>query len=228
MKIKDKGDVERKEDVAGFSLNKSMETEAVSFIVKPSTTSGYNLELQFEDQSMDTDQHMDIDQEPCPEPFQLAPTTSGCQRCFPRHYQDFLPNFGTHIPHMPPKPKIPRNPTPAPPSDTEKSPTPPPDTQEPSVHISEPDEFGLYRVYMSYPKSDPDSVQDLTNCCDAPSLATTSKSNTLKWWAGFGRNLPELTRNAWIIDPCDLEHQIPRHWHKCCPLLQTVALDRWR
>jgi len=45
MKIKDKGDVERKEDVAGFSLNKSMETEAVSFIVKPSTTSGYNLEL---------------------------------------------------------------------------------------------------------------------------------------------------------------------------------------
>jgi hypothetical protein len=32
-KIKDKGEVERKEDVAESSFNKSMETEAVSFIV---------------------------------------------------------------------------------------------------------------------------------------------------------------------------------------------------
>jgi hypothetical protein len=86
----------------------------------------------------------------------------------------------------------------------------------------------LYHIYTSYPKSDPDGVQDLTDRCDAPSLATTSKSNTPKWWAGFGCNIPELTRNAWIIDPCDLEHQIPRHWRKRCPLLQTVALDRWR
>ena len=72
---------------------------------------------------------MDIDEEPQPEApqspeFQPVPTTSGCQRHFPRHYQDFLPNSNIHIPHMPPKPIIRRDSTPAPPNNTEMSPSP--------------------------------------------------------------------------------------------------------
>ena len=145
------------------------------------------------------DQPMDVDQpqpEPPKSPFQPAPTKSGRQRRFPRHYQDFLPNSSTQIPHLPPKPTIPRNPTPTPQNVTEKSPTPPPDTQEPFAFTTEPDEFGLYRVYTSYPSSNPDDVQDLADRCDAPGLATVSQPNTPKWWAGFGCNVTELTRNA--------------------------------
>ena len=33
--------------------------------------------------------------------FQPPPTSSGRQRRFPRHYQDFLPSLTTNIPHMP-------------------------------------------------------------------------------------------------------------------------------
>jgi hypothetical protein len=139
---------------------------------------------------------MDTVQEPRPESFQPAPTASGRQRRFPRHYQDFLPNSSTQIPHMPPKPTIARNPIPTPQNHTEKSPTPPPDIREPSVFTTEPDEFGLYRVYTSYPSSNPDDVQDLTDRCDAPGLATVSKPNAPKWWAGFGCNVAELTSNA--------------------------------
>ena len=35
--------------------------------------------------------------------FQPCLTTSGCQRQFLQHFQDFLPNSTTNIPHMPPK-----------------------------------------------------------------------------------------------------------------------------
>ena len=144
---------------------------------------------------------MDIDEEPQPEApqspeFQPAPTTSGRQRRFPRHYQDFLPNSNIHIPHMPPKPIIRRDSTPAPPNNTEMSPSPSPDIPEPSVITTKPDEFGLYRVYISYPSSNPDDVQDLTDRCDAPGLSTVPKSHAPKWWAGFGRAVPDLAQKA--------------------------------
>ena len=38
--------------------------------------------------------------------FQPPPTSSGRQRHFPRHYQDFLPSLTTNIPHMPPKQSV--------------------------------------------------------------------------------------------------------------------------
>lgn len=126
--------------------------------------------------------------------FLPAPTTSGRQRRFPRHYVDFLPNFSTQVPHMPPKPSIRRDPMPFQ-QDVEKSPTPP-DIPESSVMTTEPDEFGLYRVYTSYPSSNPDEFQDLADRCDAPGLSRALKSHTPKWWVGFGCNVTELTQRA--------------------------------
>ena len=38
--------------------------------------------------------------------FQPPPTSSGRQRCFPQHYQDFLPSLTTNIPHIPPKQSV--------------------------------------------------------------------------------------------------------------------------
>jgi len=150
---------------------------------------------------------MDIDEEPQPEApqspeFQPAPTTSGRQRRFPRHYQDFLPNSNIHIPHMPPKPIIRRDSTPAPPNNTEMSPSPSPDIPEPSVITTKPDEFGLYRVYISYPSSNPDDVQDLTDHCDALGLSTVPKSHALKWWAGFGCAVPDLAQRLVTMFLC--------------------------
>lgn len=126
--------------------------------------------------------------------FQPAPTTSGRQRRFPRHYSDFLPNFSTQVPHMPPKPPIQRDRTPTPLDDIEKSPIPP-DRPESSMITTEPDEFGLYRIYTSYPSSNPVELQDLADLCDAPGLSTAAKSHTPKWWAGFG-NITELAQRT--------------------------------
>ncbi len=107
-----------------------------------------------------------------------------------------LSNFSTHISHMPPKPVIPRNPTPAPQNNTQKSPTPPPDIPEPSVFTTEPDEFSLYQVYTLYLSSNPDNVRNLEDCCDAPGLTTVPKPNAPRWWAGFGCSVLEITQNA--------------------------------
>lgn len=64
------------------------------------------------------------------------------------------------------------------------------------MFTAEPDEFGLYRVYTSYPSSNPDNDRNLADCCDAPGLETVPKPNAPRWWAGFGCNALELTRSA--------------------------------
>ncbi len=124
--------------------------------------------------------------------FQPPPTTSGRQRRFPRHYQDFLPTLTTHLPHMPPILSIPK------PTITASSQSHSPVTPElttTSVFKTDADEFGLYRVYTTYPSSTPDEIQDLESLCDAPGLATTSQTRkNSRWWAGFGCNVADLTR----------------------------------
>lgn len=47
----------------------------------------------------------ELTSDPIPK-FQPPPTSSGRQRRFPRHYQDFLPSSTTYIPHMPPKQSV--------------------------------------------------------------------------------------------------------------------------
>jgi len=127
--------------------------------------------------------------------FRPPPTTSGRQRRFPRQYEDFLPNSTTHLPHMPPKPAIPKPPTVVASSRSHSPVTETPEPTSSSVFKTDVDEFGLYRVYPTYPSSNPDEIQDLESRCDAPGLATTSRTGKIsQWWAGFGCNVTDLAR----------------------------------
>ena len=125
--------------------------------------------------------------------FQPPPTTSGRQRRFPRQYQDFLPSSTTNIPHMPPKQVV------QPPSHSEpqspdpRSPSPIAEFPQANIIKTDRDEFGLYRVYTSYPCTNPDEMQDLENRCDAPGLATASQNAEKRWWTGFGHSMPDLS-----------------------------------
>ena len=124
--------------------------------------------------------------------FQPPPTAYGRQRRFPRRYQDFLPNSTNPIPHMPPTVAIPK-PTVAAPA---RSPSPMIEIPEPtptSTLKTDCDEFGVYRVYTTYPSTNPDENQDLESRCDAPGLATASETREKRWWTGFGRAEPELS-----------------------------------
>ena len=108
--------------------------------------------------------------------FQPPPTSSGYQRCFPRHYQDFLPSLTTNIPHMPPKQSVQLL------SHAESHPpnirSPSPVAQPPQANIikTNQDDFGLHRVYRSYPHTNPNKMQDLENRCDTPGLAIGSQN----------------------------------------------------
>ncbi len=105
--------------------------------------------------------------------FQPPPTTSGRQRRFPQRYQDFLPSSTTNIPHLPPKQVLQPPSHSDPQSPNTQSPSPPP---QPNVIKTDRDEFGLYRLYTSYPHTNPDEMQDLESRCDAPGLATASRN----------------------------------------------------
>lgn len=120
--------------------------------------------------------------------FQPPPTTSGRQRRFPRQYQDFLPNSTTHLPHMPPKPSAPAQPT----ITHSQSPSPIVESFAPTVLKTDPDEFGIYRVYESYPSTNLDDGQDLESRCDAPGFATAAETQPKRWWTGFGCGTPDL------------------------------------
>lgn len=76
--------------------------------------------------------------------YQPPPTTSGRQRRFPRHYQDFLPNSASHIPHMPPKPMIPRRTVAVHQAPRSPSPIETPEPTPPSLLKTDLDEFGVY------------------------------------------------------------------------------------
>lgn len=125
--------------------------------------------------------------------FQPPPTTSGRQRRFPRHYQDFLPSLTTNIPHMPPKQIVqpPSHAEPQPPNIRSSSPI----AQLPQANIikTDRDEFGLYREYRSYPCTNPDEMQDLESRCDAPGLAIASQDCENRWWTGLGCSKPNLS-----------------------------------
>lgn len=123
--------------------------------------------------------------------FQPPPTTFGRQRRFPRHYQDFLPNSTVRLPHMPPKPTTSAQLTIAP--SPSRSPSPIVEIPAPTVLKTDPNEFGIYRVYTSYPGTNPDDAQDLESRCDAPGFATAAETRPKRWWTGFGRGAPDLS-----------------------------------
>jgi len=127
---------------------------------------------------------MDIDPElgPVAPVYVPPPTTSGRVRQFPNRYQDFLPNSRTQVPHMPAvlDPPV----APSPPS----SPTPSPEPDQPDLQElqTEPDDFGLFRIYPIRPATEPDANSNLDDVCDAPGLETSETPLSGCWWARFG------------------------------------------
>ena len=131
-----------------------------------------------------------IEREPSVQ-FEPPPTTFGRHRKFPRRYDDFLPNSTTQLPHMPPRP-IAREPSPSP-SIHYQSPSPEPPNRQSSTITTDPDEFGLFRVYTTYPTTLPDENPPLDDYCDAPGLSVGANSGSGRWWTGFGRFRPDLS-----------------------------------
>jgi hypothetical protein len=121
--------------------------------------------------------------------FKPPPTTSGCIHRFPKQYKDFLPLSATLVPHMPDRPPRTINNNPV----LENSSSLPPKVFQdvtPTLLETEPNEFGLYRVYTTFPTNDPDESVDLNDVCDDPGLATAPSCNTHQgWWSGFGSKL---------------------------------------
>jgi hypothetical protein len=138
---------------------------------------------------------MDMELEPNPSPDrQIAPTKSGRQRKFPRHFKDYIPSLPTTLPHMPERPQVPApvlhacSPTP---------PSPPPDLHQPVVIETEPDTFGLYRSYKTYPTHDPEEQRGIDDLCDAPGLATAPNPQSSRWWSGFGSIVKKNVENTY-------------------------------
>jgi hypothetical protein len=121
------------------------------------------------------------------------PTTSGRQRRFPQRYDDFLPNSTTQLPHLPERIVV-RAPSPLPAEPRSPSPVQS-EVLEPELRTitTKPDEFGLFRVYETYPSLVPDENQGLDDCCDAPGLASAPNTSARRWWTGFGRKIPDLS-----------------------------------
>lgn len=73
-----------------------------------------------------------------------------------------------------------------------RSPSPIAEPPQPNVIKTDRDEFGLYRLYMSYPPTNPDEMQDLESRCDAPGLVTVSRNGGKRWWTDFGYSMLDL------------------------------------
>ena len=129
---------------------------------------------------------------PSPPPFVPIPTRYGRSRKFPQRFKDFLPNTRTIVPHIPEPPSrlapVPVSASSIP----EFSPSPVPVTEEVqpnSQFVTEPDEFGLFRVYPRNPHHEPDEDLTLNDLSD--NVASTSSENVdpHRWSKGFN---PEL------------------------------------
>jgi hypothetical protein len=134
----------------------------------------------------------ELTSDPIPK-FQPPPTSSGRQRRFPRHYQDFLPSSTTNIPHMPPKQSVQPASHPEPQPLNIRSPSPVAQPPQANIIKTDQDDFCLYRVYKSYPRTNPDEMQDLESRCDAPGLAIGSQNHGDRWWTGLGLSKPNLS-----------------------------------
>jgi hypothetical protein len=111
---------------------------------------------------------------------EVVPTKSGRRRYFPAKFDDFLPSTRTALPHIP---NHPREPTPMPisPSPVPSPSLPPP---EPCIFQTDPDEFGLYRTYTTFPTTDPEADQTLDDLYDGPPI-TSSQDTWRKFGAAF-------------------------------------------
>jgi hypothetical protein len=63
---------------------------------------------------------------------------------------------------------------------------------ESETYETEPNEFGLFRVYPHQPTHDPDGLVDLAAVCDAPGLDASAPDPNQAWYTGMTKSL--LTR----------------------------------
>ncbi|PSR74642.1 hypothetical protein PHLCEN_2v9671, partial [Hermanssonia centrifuga] len=129
----------------------------------------------------------------------LPPTRSGRIRKAPRHHKDYIPSTTTGVLHahisqlLPPPPpasKPTQAPVESPPSDIDPeastaSVDPLPESR--TVFETEPNEFGVYRMYGRKPRQDI-AEEDLDNSlCDSPSIATAPPAIPSSPLQSFGR-----------------------------------------
>lgn len=118
--------------------------------------------------------------EPVPEPDldqSIAVRRPKRQRFLPAAFRDLVPSQPKTCPPMPPTRIAPSPPPPNPvPQSPARSGTPaPPDVDqgESTTVSTEPNEFGLYRVFTQYPTHDPVEFTSLDDVCDAATFATS-------------------------------------------------------
>jgi hypothetical protein len=136
----------------------------------------------------------------------IPPTSSGRRRKFPRRFTDYLPSLSVRLPHMPERPRQQLKPTQ--PNENQRSRSPSPsilavpatDGAMPTFD-TEPDEFGLFRSYISCPTYEPDEEIPLESVCDSKAFAV-AKVNSDNWWSVFGsRPSPAESVNQNLFAP---------------------------
>ena len=98
------------------------------------------------------------------------------------------------LPHMP-KPTVQKDATPTVNQPLFPEISPEPEQIELGQFQTEPNEFGLYRVYTTIPSVDPEENNDLNEVCDAPGLATTHQTSCRSWWSSFGAKVDAINHN---------------------------------
>lgn len=153
-------------------------------------------------------QNLSVDEQPTAGPsntdealFELPPTSSGRAHRFPGKYgpwSNFAVSSVTPVPHMPPplpsaaqlKRAAPISPSPPP--------SPPPSEPGPSTEYrTEPDDFGVYRVYSAKPTHIPHHLDGLDARC-VPDAFPTLASNVSRqsWWTAFSSTEQCMTERA--------------------------------
>ena len=149
--------------------------------------------------SMDIDPVLPQPTAPVAPPFLPPATKSGRVRQFPSRYQDFLPNSRSQVPHLPAFPKLPSEVAPL--RSTPAATSPEPEEPELQELQTEPDDFGLYRIYPTRPTLVPDANISLDNVCDTPGLETSETPLPARWWARFGSTPIPTTKKNNIFAP---------------------------
>jgi len=139
----------------------------------------------------------------------IPPTSSGRRRKFPRRFTDYLPSLSVRLPHMPERPRQQMRPTQPDESQQSlsRSPSPTISLATPgtdgamSTFDTEPDEFGLFRSYISCPTYEPDEEIPLDSICDSEGFLV-AKENSDNWRSVFGsRSSPVKSANPNSFGP---------------------------
>lgn len=134
-----------------------------------------------------------------PEEVAIPPTSSGRERKFPRRFKDYLPSLSVRLPHMPRHPCQQMQRT-QPDENVQNQRSPSPSVSSTASITdgamqsfdTEPDDFGLFRSYISCPTYEPDEEIPLDSICDSEGFAV-AKANSDDWWSVFGSQARSLS-----------------------------------